>query len=697
MAINANIAPATYPVGIDKSEMADTSDAVSDPSAVESDAPKRRRLLLVELQKNLMAWVFFLAVLGVSRLVYLYALRLYWPVKYSWLDLVMVFLGGTRFDVVVASALTLLQVALAPLVLVGGRGAAASTWARCLAVGCFVFSAPILMFGSIGYWREFNEPINAFAFELFEDDTWGILRTMQSQHGLLQKLGYSAVLSVLLWLLYRRKFERTLLSEQRAAQLASRTSYGLASTGVLVAFLLVGARGSIVAKPLDVDDSLVTHERFFNKATLNGFFALHAARLQRVEHLNNPAAQWSLDPRQLTEAAHLLIDSSSAPDSADAPKAGHEPGAVEITPERSICREAPGTANPPPDHIFVVIMESYDAWPLEDKYASMNLVPEGRKLAHDGLHVRGALPATGSSFSSFLGISSGLHDTDGRHQAPFPTAMAPIFNSLGYTTRLFIGDPSNWHDSQDVADRQGFQQYYGANEIATHFQTGQSRAHDREVFDFVRMQLRDEKRSLNVIRTISNHGPYEVDLDREECNVEPVHPAVESRLSELLRVLYGHLKYSDKCLGTFVRQVLARHPNSLFVITGDHAGHSFPNTHPTEFERICVPIILYGPQVLAGLQLPKGVVACHMDITPTIVDLAAPRGFAFSSLGSDLLIPRREYWAVSLSHVLGNDHLVRMEGELVIHRLPWTDESAPESPAALNNPGRFVSQFAAAH
>ena len=34
----------------------------------------------------------------------------------------------------------------------------------------------------------------------------------------------------------------------------------------------------------------------------------------------------------------------------------------------------------------------------------------------------------------------------------------------------------------------------------------------------------------------------------------------------------GHLCYSDKCIGDFVRNAQLKFPNSLFLFTGDHYG-----------------------------------------------------------------------------------------------------------------------------
>jgi hypothetical protein len=54
-------------------------------------------------------------------------------------------------------------------------------------------------------------------------------------------------------------------------------------------------------------------------------------------------------------------------------------------------------------------------------------------------------------------------------------------------------------------------------------------------------------------------------------------------------------------------------------------------------ERALVPLLLHGPQVLAGITLPWRAFGSQLDLTPTLVELAAPAGFVYHTLGRDLL------------------------------------------------------------
>jgi len=107
-----------------------------------------------------------------------------------------------------------------------------------------------------------------------------------------------------------------------------------------------------------------------------------------------------------------------------------------------------------------------------------------------------------------------------------------------------------------------------------------------------------------------------------------------------LRV-FGHYWYADKCLGEFVRTVEQKLPHPVLAITGDHASRRFLNERPSLYERRAVPLVLHGPDVLRNLAAPAHLAGSHLDIAPTLVELAAPAGFKYHSMGGNLLDPQR--------------------------------------------------------
>ena len=139
--------------------------------------------------------------------------------------------------------------------------------------------------------------------------------------------------------------------------------------------------------------------------------------------------------------------------------------------------------------------------------------------------------------------------------------------------------------------------------------------------------------------TTTNHPPYNLDLAAEGYDVKAVaevlkkFPNVDD--ANQLAVDLGHYWYMDEVITRFVRDTIARYPESLFVVTGDHAIRCDPSTHPTIFEHQSVPFVLYGAGVTKNI-LPPDVVGDHISIVPTLLDLIAPQNFAYYSIAPSL-------------------------------------------------------------
>ena len=75
-----------------------------------------------------------------------------------------------------------------------------------------------------------------------------------------------------------------------------------------------------------------------------------------------------------------------------------------------------------------------------------------------------------------------------------------------------------------------------------------------------------------------------------------------------------------------------------------------------------MPFILYGKDVLRGIALPKGAAGAHIDIGPTLVELAAPKGFAYYAMGQDLLAPQKQFLGIGWFRVVGKNFVLDVSG-----------------------------------
>ncbi len=188
--------------------------------------------------------------------------------------------------------------------------------------------------------------------------------------------------------------------------------------------------------------------------------------------------------------------------------------------------------------------------------------------------------------------------------------------------------------------------------------------------------------SFNLILSTTYHPPYDIDVFSRGYSVREV-PEQISRLADKpvdLNVL-GHLWYADKCLGDFVGRMEGRLNLAVFAITGDHSGRKHIQSNPGFFERSAVPLVLYGRDVLQGIHLPKNAAGSHIDICPTLIELAAPPNFPYHSVGSSLLASRERPVGIAQGKLITSDFILDLSGVSAVYPLPG--KRLPNNPPDL--------------
>ena len=92
---------------------------------------------------------------------------------------------------------------------------------------------------------------------------------------------------------------------------------------------------------------------------------------------------------------------------------------------------------------------------------------------------------------------------------------------------------------------------------------------------------------------------------------------------------------AEKMASDFINKVKAKYPDSLFIFVGDHADRYNIDKVPTMYERYSVPLIITGKGIQKDL-LPEDMAGSQIDIMPTVIDLIAPEGFTYYSVGKSL-------------------------------------------------------------
>ncbi|MDO8446309.1 MAG: sulfatase-like hydrolase/transferase [Deltaproteobacteria bacterium] len=579
----------------------------------------------------------------------------------TWRDVGAVLLNGVRFDSMVAGYFILIPFLFTLSCNFADMQSAAEN-ARAISGNTFIVLSTALCGITLGYFKEYNDQINHFIFGIYYDDPQAILTTIWKEYRPILStflMGLVILIGLSLKGLFMGNFQ--LPDEAIILTYSPSAIYRIIMAMMSMYLVFVGTRGSLGARPTQRHDAFVTKDEFLNKVVFNPYLALRYAVKDQRRISGKGGLKVFLPDEDIVKAAKLFFSKEETLGSLD----------------DYMLKHAKGPRNKPPRHIFLVVMESYDAWPMLEKYASLGLTPRLLDLAGKGLNITSFLPSSSGTMSSLSAIISGLPDagleTNLQKSAskPYPSSIAEAFKGLGYRTRFFYGGRLGWRRVDDFCRAQGFEEIYGASHIGDWVSTNEWGVDDEHLFDFVAKNVNDDQPSLNLILTTGYHPPFSVDVYGKGFHLNQVPDDLKEVYDNSVDLkILGHLWYSDKSLGDFVEAAEKKLPMSLFAITGDHFGRRFINPRPDMFERSSVPLVLYGKDVLKDIRLPDGTAGSHIDIGPTLVELSAPKDFIYYSVGKDLLLQQKTPLGFGRGKVIGPDFIADLSGTPRVYPLP---------------------------
>ena len=522
---------------------------------------------------------------------------------------------------------------------------------RRLIAGLALSLCALIFIADIGYFAEYDNQFDHWIFGLIYDDRAAIFATIwKSYHVLLLIIVGATAVGIVTWLL--SKLLRKAESADVPAFLGTTTARAI-TVLVIAIWAFAGARVWLGKNFAGLKKAESTGDVFLNKIVLNPFFALRYAIWQEHTMQKSVGLRSLLPDGDVRSAAAALF-----PEHANT-----------ATLDDALERTAPGSSGPRPAHIFVVVMESYDAWAMQPEYAGLHLTDRLTALGDKGVHARAFISSGISTIESLGVMITGLPfarafvNFQPVVRKGLPTAAAPIFKQLGYKTRFFYGGYLSWQRIGEFCREQGFDEVYGGDQMVPHAQQKEWGVDDEHLFQFVSEHTGAEP-TFDLIMTTSYHPPYAVDLERKGFDAQRVKSdPLGSRLSaEQLRVL-GHLWYSDKCVGDFVSKAESKLEAPVFAITGDHYSRKqYVSARPTHtlYESLAVPLVIYGKKALESKQPTEPIAGSHLDLLPTLIDLAAPSGFVYHAFGRDLFLSSQFQAGFGCNAVIGPDFILKV-------------------------------------
>jgi phosphoglycerol transferase MdoB-like AlkP superfamily enzyme len=608
----------------------------------------------LSFKQDLRLWFYCIVLQQSCRIFYLISLHKYIAVETSILDIAACMLHGLRFDSLWATVVILCSLVLSRVI------------SRKVQAFIFTLCTIIIYIISVEYYKEYHGIFNQFLFGLLYDDSIAIFSTIWSA-GYVLKYTILTVFGVLIFSYIFNKMELLENTNTNINILTHKNIHAkykiLIFIGIII-FYIGAFRGGLGARPIQEKDAGVTKDQFLNKAVISPYSALKYAIKEHnnINAENSRFKHLSIDTILVIAKNRFGIKLSGSSNRLDNYWLKHANA------------EHANKMQHPPKHIFVIVGESYDAWALQDTYSDLNLTNEVKQIAKQGISLQSFLPASHGTMTSLNTIISGLPDTGvmTNYQVNsaklYPTAPAGHFKQLGYKTNFFYGGYLSWQKIAEFAKNQGFDCIYGAPNIDTWVTATEWGVDDRSLFTFILQTIDNNTPSYNLIMTTSNHPPFSINLAQEGFNIDVLERKLLKKFpdSPTTAKKLGHLWYSDQTIGSFIQQAETLLSQTLFVITGDHYGrrHVLPN--PPIFDSVAVPFILYGKGITDVLQFPANMAGSHLDIGATLIELSAPYGFAYYSMGKNLLadkINTDSIYGISKNFIVTADKIINISTE----------------------------------
>ncbi len=586
------------------------------------------RRFFSNLQQDLKVYLLVLAATSLLRLLFIVFLQRYMEASSGWSDILQSLYYGLRVSLKSAGGIALLSFAAATL--------PATFWRRWpaarlrLGLGSAGLALTSLLFQArIPYYEQFRMSFNQFVFTGLYDDQAALLSTMLEQYHLLPRLALALLTSIILAFLLKRFLAAPVWQPAAAKDARVRWLRRAVLVGVLVPFILFSRFSGSLTYAYDVswENAGVTKDRFLNEAILDDFTALYRAYV--LHERIRVSTGLAVDGGRMAEYGERLA---------------HRPLKGDQTAD-AFRKNAQGAKIAKPRQVFLIIGESYANWPLLPEYEKLGIAEGMKELlaAPDAAYVPAFLPNGMGTIAGINGIITGFSEVNlylnyqaQSYQSPYETSLAPQMKRLGYRTNFWYAGASSWERIKDFTLAQGFDHFYASGDLAKSG-TNVWGADDKDLYAAVRDGVREEEAALHVLMTLSNHPPFTADLAAEGFDAEKLKAALPKEVAGNAQTIkeLGHFWYADRLMARFIREMRERYPDSLFLVVGDHADRLNIETQPGMYKQYGIPFIVIGSGVSKTIFPPKAS-GSHMNVTPTLLELIAPAGFEYYSVGESL-------------------------------------------------------------
>ena len=494
------------------------------------------------------------------------------------------------------------------------------TWWHCLAT---IFFA-ILFFARIPYYQIFNAGFNMMVINGMHDDKYAILMTAINEYQMLWRLPAAIVVGVALAYILKTIFKTPVI---KFADVKCKKVAAVCAV-LVVPFLWVFARygGAFTySKSINWESAARLKSNLLNEAILDDGQALYRVYAMKRKLAKDTNVNITVD-----ELKKKIV------------VAGGNPNATTVDEAFKRTVVAPKLAYQP-NNVVLILGESFGLWPFLPQFKDLGLVDQTIALqnSEQGFAIENMLAGASGTMPSMNVLLTGLPNTGiyenyqpNSFQTKYQMGIGYVMKKMGYKTIFWFGGFGGWQNFENMVLAQSFDEFRCADEFK--YTGGNSwGCPDADLFKEISKYIatQGDEKVFHMVLTTNNHPPFIIDVDKEGFKRSEVIAKLPVEIKNDAQTVneLGHMWYTDKVIGEFVKTTEAVEPDSLFIITGDHSERFHFAKEQNTKTRTAIPCVFYGKGITK--ELFDGVkVGVHNQIAGTIAELIAPAGFEYSAM-----------------------------------------------------------------
>ena len=472
----------------------------------------------------------------------------------------------------------------------------------------------------IPYYRIFNTTFDIMIFNGMQDDTFAIFDTAIKQYQAIPRILMSIFISLLFMMVWKK-----ILNTREwipTAKIRTATVLTLLFIPIFAVFCRFGG-GFSYDTGVHWESAGRTANHLLNEAVLDDGQALYRAYSTYKRAYGESTRAISV--KELRAAIATL---------------GGNPDASTL--ELAFTHKAKGRLlSAKPQQVVLILGENYALWPLLPQYRGLGIAETGILMEKEGAFCYDFLPNGNGTINSLNGFLTGLPSVGigqnyfmGENGDVSGFSIGALMKKMGYKTVFWYGGLRNWQNIGNFTLREGFDEFHCADELPDLGESSSWGVPDGLLFEAIAKQMQEEPKPVfYFILTTSNHPPFAYNVDAAGFERKSVSEKLPDAIPKDRATMdqLGHIWYADHAIGKFLTDVKSSHPDTLFVLTGDHAERFNFAKEVSLRELSAVPCFFYGTGVKQGL-IPKSAAGSHIQIMPTLAEMILPAGENYISL-----------------------------------------------------------------